>query len=218
MNAPSRRIEWTVWAGLGLVLTTILLLYIQTRLSSRHRSQTSAPVYGTVAPFVLTNQEGSAVSLNDLSGHVWIADIIFTRCPGPCATMTRRMKELEQALPPTSDTRLVSLTTDPQFDTPPVLKTYAARFGANLNRWMFLTGTKTEIARLAIDSLKLAAIEKNPEERESPQDLFIHATIFVVVDKQGRLRGIFESVGEQVDPQKVKSDILDLVRQLEAER
>ena len=69
---------------------------------------------------------------------------------------------------PASQAKLVTLTTDADFDTPPVLKAYAERFGADPQRWMFLTGTKQEIAKLAIDSLKLTAIAKKPEERESP--------------------------------------------------
>jgi cytochrome oxidase Cu insertion factor (SCO1/SenC/PrrC family) len=98
------------------------------------------------------------------------------------------------------------------------LKTYAARFEANPERWMFLTGTKKEIAALAIDSLKLTAIEQKPEDRKDPADLFLHSTIFVVVDKQARLRGIFETEGEGVDPAHERSEILGLVQQLERER
>lgn len=153
----------------------------------------------------------------DLRGRVWVADIIFTRCPGPCLKMTRQMKGLQEALPSTSEAKLVTLTTDADFDTPPVLKAYAERFGADLNRWMFLTGTKQGIAKLAIDSLKLTALEKKPEERESPEDLFVHSTIFVIVDKQGQLRGVFETTGEGIDPRAVQTQIVAAVRQLERE-
>jgi len=160
----------------------------------------------------------AAVSLAELRGHVWVADIIFTRCPGPCAKMTSRMKELQQALAADGNTKLVSLTTDPEFDTPAVLKTYGERFGADPARWTFLTGTKTQIAKLAIDSLKLTAIEKKPEDREASNDLFIHSTIFVLVDKQARLRAVFESTGDDIDPRKVQADILDAARRLDKER
>ena len=132
--------------------------------------------------------------------------------------MTKQMKALQDALPTTSRAKLVTLTTDPDTDTPAVLKTYAAHSGANPDRWMFLTGTKKEIAALAIGCLKLTAIEKKPEERENPQDLFIHSTIFVVVDKQARLRGVFETEGEGVDPIREREKILAAVRQLERER
>jgi cytochrome oxidase Cu insertion factor (SCO1/SenC/PrrC family) len=171
-----------------------------------------------VADFTLTNQNGQALSLKDLRGRIWVADIIFTRCAGPCPRMTRQMKELQDALPPGDRTRLVTLTTDADFDTPSVLRSYADRYGADTNRWMFLTGDKKEIAKLAIDSLKLTALEKKPKERTSPADLFVHSTIFVVVDKRGRLRGDIETTGEDIEPRKVKTEILAAVRRLERER
>jgi cytochrome oxidase Cu insertion factor (SCO1/SenC/PrrC family) len=132
--------------------------------------------------------------------------------------MTRQMKLLQDALPADSRTKLVTLTTDPDFDTPAVMKAYADGFEANPERWLFLTGTKKEIAALAIDSLKLTAIEKKAEERTDPADLFIHSTILVVVDKQARLRGIFDTEGEGVDPALERTQVLALVDQLERER
>jgi protein SCO1 len=176
------------------------------------------PVYGSVANFTLTNQDGSPVSLGDLRGRVWVADIIFTRCPGPCARMTRQMCDLELALPEMSRARLVTFTTDANFDTPPILKAYADRFGADSRRWLFLTGSPRQVAEVAIDSLKLTAVEKKAEDRQSPEDLFIHSTIFVVVDQRAQLRGIYETTGDDVDPLAVKSRILDAVRRLERER
>jgi cytochrome oxidase Cu insertion factor (SCO1/SenC/PrrC family) len=83
---------------------------------------------------------------------------------------------------------------------------------------VFLTGDKRQIANLAIDSLKLTAIEKKPEERQAPEALYVHSTIFVVVDKLGRLRGVFETDGEGVSPVQARSRILAAVKRLEAER
>jgi cytochrome oxidase Cu insertion factor (SCO1/SenC/PrrC family) len=97
------------------------------------------------------------------------------------------------------------------------LKAYAERFQADPQRWTFLTGTKKDIANLAIDSLKLTAIEKKPEERESPQDLFVHSTIFVLADKRAQLRGVFETTGDGIEPENVKAQILAAVKQLERE-
>jgi cytochrome oxidase Cu insertion factor (SCO1/SenC/PrrC family) len=217
MNQPARRIGWRVWGGLALVALTLLLALLLAQLKFRTAPGPPLPVIDQIAGFTLTNQNGRTVSLADLRGQVWVADIIFTRCPGPCLKMTKQMKVLQEALPPGSQTKLVTLTTDADFDTPPVLKAYAERFGADPQRWMFLTGTKREIANLAIDSLKLTAIEKKPEERESPQDLFVHSTIFVIADKRGQLRGVFETTGEGIDPQDVKARILAAVGRLERE-
>lgn len=132
--------------------------------------------------------------------------------------MTRQMQELQQALPESSQAKLVTLTTDPDFDTPPVLKAYAERFGADPSRWMFLTGTKRQIANLAINSLKLTTVEKKPKERQSPEDLFVHSTIFVVADNRGQLRGVFETTSDAINPLRVKAHILAAVRRLERER
>jgi len=216
-NLPTRKAIWPVWGGLVLLGLTGVAVLALLALKFRAASAQALPVYGQIADFALTNQDGSTVSLADLRGRVWVADIIFTRCPGPCLKMTRQMKELQEALPPASQARLVTLTTDPDFDTPGVLKAYAQRFGAEPGRWTFLTGTKEQIAKLAIDSLKLTAIAKKPEERTSPQDLFVHSTIFVIADKRGQLRGVFETTGEGIDPSQVKAEILAAVRQLERE-
>jgi cytochrome oxidase Cu insertion factor (SCO1/SenC/PrrC family) len=217
MKQPVRRTDWLAWGGLALVALTLLAAFLLVQLKSRNASGQPLPVYGQIADFALTNQNGRAVSLADLRGKVWVGDIIFTRCPGPCLKMTKQMKALQDALPPDSQTQLVTLTTDADFDTPPVMKTYAERFQADPRRWMFLTGTKQEVAKLAIDSLKLTAIAKKPEERESPQDLFVHSTIFVIADKRGQLRGVFETTGEGIDPQNVKAQILAAASRLERE-
>ncbi len=78
---------------------------------------------------------------------------------------------------------------------PPVLKRYATRFGADSNRWFFLTGPKPEIQRLAINDFKFVAIEKKPAEQTNSADLFIHSTWFVLVDQRGQVRGWTDSEG-----------------------
>jgi protein SCO1/2 len=217
MNEEPRYINRLTWLGLGLAGALLVLALLLATFRTGPWLGKPLPVYGQVADFTLTNQNEQRFSLADLRGRVWVADIIFTRCPGPCLKMTRQMRDLQAALPAKSQARLVTLTTDPAFDTPAVLKSYAQRFGADANRWLFLTGASKEIAHLAIDSLKLTAIEKKPEERDSPTDLFVHSTIFVVVDKQERLRGVFETSGEGIDPVQVRSQILAVLKRLDRE-
>ncbi len=153
------------------------------------------PVLGQLPDFVLTNQTGQTVSLADLRGQVWVADVIFTRCPGPCAKMTRHYAELQTALPANQPVKLVSFTSDPEYDTPKILNKYAERFGADSNRWWFLTGDKPQIRRLAVNDFKFVVVEKKPEERDVPEDLFLHSTWFVLVDRQGRVRGWTDKPG-----------------------
>ncbi|MCX6887600.1 MAG: SCO family protein [Verrucomicrobia bacterium] len=215
MSEPARRLHWMIWFGVGT--TVVLLLLSLSSLSMQRRAGGDLPDYGPIADFTLTNQAGQQVTLIDLRGKVWVADIIFTRCAGPCVKMTRQMKELQDALASSSAVHLVSLTTDPTFDTPAVLHQYSQRFTADSSRWSFLTGTPSQIASLAAGSLKLTALEKAPKDRETPEDLFIHSTIFVLVDRHSRLRGVFETTGDDIDPAAIKAKILGAVHALEKE-
>jgi len=215
MPDASSRASRTIWIGLGLVLLLVGFALLSARLQSGRRA--TPPNLGQITDFTLTNQSGQTMTLADLRGKVWLADIIFSRCAGPCPRMTRQMASLQAALPPGSTASLVTLTTDPEFDTPEVLAKYAERFNADTNRWQFLTGTKKEIAALAMGGLKLGAVEVKPEERTDEKDLFIHSTYFVVVDQQARLRGVFETDGEGITWTNVQADILQTVHTLERE-
>ncbi len=218
MDDIFQRLPRTLWIGVVLFLALLCVAYVLslTELSTTQRHP--LPVLGHVADFTLTNQDGQVTTLADLTNHVWGADIIFTRCAGPCPIMTAQMKSLQDALPPASRAKLITLTTDPDYDTPPVMKKYGERFGANFNRWTFLTGTKAEIAGLAGGSLRLSAVPVKSEDQKNSADLFIHTTIFVVVDKHARLRGLFETEGEGIEWTNVQSRIVATVRQLERER
>jgi len=196
MNNPSRKIEWMVWGGLAVIIAAISGAFVWKKLAAGGLSGSNPmPVLGQLPDFVLTNQTGQAVSLADLRGQVWVADVIFTRCPGPCAKMTRHYAELQAALPLNQPIKLVSLTSDPEYDTPKVLNKYANQYGADSNRWWFLTGDKLQIRRLAVNDFKFVVVEKKPEERDVPEDLFLHSTWFVLVDRQGRVRGWTDSEG-----------------------
>ena len=218
MDEFSQRLPRTLWIGVILFLALLCVAYVLSlsQLNGPHHRPLSP--LGHVAAFTLTNQDGQATTLADLTNHVWVADIIFTRCAGPCPIMTGQMKSLQDALLPASRIKLVTLTTDPDYDTPAVLKRYGERFGADFNRWIFLTGTKAQIAGLAGDSLKLSAVPVKAEDRKNDADLFIHTTIFVVVDKHARLRSIFETEGDGIEWTNVQPRIIATARQLERER
>jgi protein SCO1/2 len=177
------------------------------------------PVIGQISHFDLTNQDNQPVTLPEMRGKVWIADVIFTRCAGPCPIMTHHMAELQAALPTNKPVRLVTFTSDPEYDTPPVLKRYAARFNADTNRWWFLTGPKSELRNLEINDFKFVVVEKKPGEQSTPQDLFIHSTWFVLVDQLGQVRGWTDAEGhlhayfDSEDP-AARAEILRAVQQL----
>ena len=219
MTEVSRRPSRTIWVGFLLFFALFALAFLLWLVqAARNFGQVPLRFIGPVADFTLTNQDGQPVSLAALTNHVWVADIIFTRCAGPCPRMTGQMQSLQSLLPADDPAKLVTLTTDPEFDSPVVLKKYGRRFGADFSRWTFLTGNKSEIAVLAGNSLKLGSVPVNPAERQNDVDLFIHTTIFVLVDKHAQLRGSFETGGEGVDwTNSVQPKLLKAVHQLEEE-
>jgi len=173
----------------------LLLRTLDSWKQSGHALETATgelPVLGTIGSLNLTNQLGTPVDLGSFRGQPWFANIIFTRCPGPCASMTRIMRQLQEQVSETSDVRFVSVSTDPAFDTPDILRQYARKFKADTNSWSFLTGTKKEIFRVSTQELKLVLIEKEEADRESPEDIFLHSTLTVLIDSLGRLRGYYE--------------------------
>jgi protein SCO1/2 len=219
MTENPRQFLRTVWLGMSFAFGLLGLTYIVALTKMERARQVTLPVIGQIANFTLTNQNGQVETLAGLSNHVWVADIIFTRCAGPCPRMTGQMKLLQDFLPPASQAKLVTLTTDPDNDTPAVMKKYGERFNADFNRWKFLTGAKKEIAGLASGSLKLSAVPVPLEDQKNVADLFIHTTIFVVVDKHARLRGVFETGGEGIDwTNVVQPKLLATVRQLESQK
>lgn len=189
------------------VMLVISLLFVRTQMN-----RSDLPVLSQTGSFTLTNQLGNLVQSADLRGKVWVADIIFTRCGGPCPAMTEEMARLQKSFSGKEDLRFLTLTTDPGYDTPNVLKAYAKRFDANPEQWWFLTGSTNDIRNLAIRDLKLTSVEKDEELRQNEVDLFIHSTIFVLVDKRGRLRGIYESL-EPGFQEKISADIRALLRE-----
>lgn len=207
-NRNTRPLEFVIWAGLILVMFAVTAAWWIDRDTKAGRgpenpqsnrvlpgqAERQLYVIGDLPEFALTNQAGKSFGLDDLKGRVWLTDIVFTRCPGPCATMTRRMSEIQSLLPADLNVGFLSLTTDPDYDTPAILAAYGERFGADPVRWHFLTGTKSEIAKLATTGLKLVGKEKEEAARTAPNDLFIHSTVFALVDKQGRLRGVRETM------------------------
>jgi protein SCO1 len=206
MNGSSRGLRIFVWAILGAVMFGIVVAFIN---SIGKRS--NLPVFGAIQPFTLTNQLGETVTLETLKGKVWVADIIFARCPGPCPKMTQEMAELQNAFKTNQPLRFVTLTTDPENDTVSTLKQYSDKFSADHSRWFFLTGPKREVvANLAAGSLKLSAVEKDKTLQESENDLFIHTTMFVLVDKAGKVRGFYESL-EPGFQEKIRADINSLL-------
>jgi protein SCO1/2 len=182
-----------VWGGLSVIVFAIMVAFIVAQLRAK-----PLPVYFLLPDFMLINENSRRLTLADFHGQVWIADAIFTRCPGQCLLMSAHMKEIQDALPSGRPIELVSFTTDPAFDQPAVLKKYAERFGARADRWSFLTGDKSALHNVEVNGLKLSVLDKPAAQQDSANDLFIHSEKFVLLDKLGRIRGWYDGQDSNV--------------------
>jgi protein SCO1/2 len=154
------------------------------------------PVLGALPDFALTDQTGQPFGTRDLRGKVWIADFIFTSCAGSCPLLSQKMAEVgHRARQLGPDFRLVSLTVDPDRDTPPVLAAYAARYGANARKWSFLTGPMATIQSAVVDGFKVGM----GREKEGDFWEIFHGENLVLVDRTLRIRGYFPATAEGLD-------------------
>jgi cytochrome oxidase Cu insertion factor (SCO1/SenC/PrrC family) len=133
-----------------------------------------ASIAGT--PFRLTDQTGKEFSSADLAGKVWLGSIFFANCPGPCFRENQAIAEIVKEITD-ADFMAVSLTCDPDNDTPDALRGYAERFEADAARWKFLTGDMQTISDVGLKTFRL------------PVEVGVHSERGVVFDRQGRLRG-----------------------------
>ncbi len=183
-----RSLEWITWSVLIGVTLVIAVVFVRER-----QGRGPLPgVYGQVPTFRLTNQLGNAVGSAELTGRVWLADTIFSRCPSLCPTLSSHFRQLQDEFAGEPDFRLVSLTADTEFDTVPVLKKHGEKYGADPARWWFLTGHKPDVQELGVNGLKFTMMDNAETNRIDPNDLFLHGPYFVLVDRRGQIRGWFD--------------------------
>ena len=171
--------------ALGLLLVLLFLINLFLKKPER------LPDYYPVPDFTLTERSEKPVNKTTLIGKVWIADFIFTRCAGQCPMMSTQMSRLSKEIKGIS---FVSFSVDPAFDTPEVLSTYADGYGADHERWLFLTGPKEEINRVTT-GLKMSRVDEP----------MMHSTSFVLIDRKGNVRGIYDA-NDRVRLDQLKRD------------
>ena len=184
--APKSGTAWKVTLVLIPLVTGALLFWLR-QVQVNALSNRPLPSHGNVPSFELTNQDAQPFGSQQLSGKIWIADFIFTSCPGPCPIISTRMSELQKPLP-ASEVHLVSFSVDPEKDTPEVLRAYADKLRKEPLRWDFLTGPRARIYSLLRDGFKLAVSDGEPESGP------IHSTRFVLVDRHGTIRGYYDAL------------------------
>lgn len=185
------------WAGAFLAFVLAVAIGYSMWQASLRRDVEKLPVIRAVPEFSLVDQNGRTVTNADLRGKIWITDFIFTRCKGPCPLMTARMLEMQKALTKTPEVKLVSVTVDPAYDTPEVLKAYAEANFADPERWKFLTGDQAVIEKLVTEGFMQHLAEENGEP--------VHGTMFLIVDGNGMVR----SARMLEDPELIPKVLMD---------
>jgi protein SCO1/2 len=152
-------------------------------------------VYATVPPFVLLNQNGDTVTEALVKGKIYVADFFFTTCPTICPIMKKEMLRVYQKIKGDENFVLLSHTIDPDYDSIPLLKDYCNRLGSDGKQWQFLTGQREVIYELAEKGYYATAMPDSTEPGG-----YVHSGGFILVDKQSRVRGIYNGTdAKEVD-------------------
>ncbi len=141
--------------------------------------------------FTLIDQSGQPFDSRALAGKVWIANVIFTRCTATCPVQTANLALLQKSLshaPGHEDLRLISISIDPDFDRPEVMRDYAAKYDADTSTWKFLTGGRNEIYQITGEGFKLPVFEGS----NTGEGIMSHSPKFVLVDRGGKIVSYFE--------------------------
>ncbi len=189
----------STFIGLSLIPVGLILLLL-IFLSERVVGAKPLPVLGNVPPFELINTQSQIVSNTDLKGKVWVADFVFTTCAGPCPVMTENLAWIHRSYLLEKEVSLVTVTVNPDYDSPQVLKEYAAKHKADTASWHFLTGTKEAIHDLAHKGFKLG----------DPENPVFHSPHMVLVDQQGQIRGYYNGTEDK----EIKRLFKDIARLL----
>jgi protein SCO1 len=157
-------------------------------------SRSNLPKYGAVPAFHMTDSEGHPFDSKVLKGKLWVADFIYTNCPGPCSRMSSEMHKLQRRVSGQKDLHLVSISVDPEHDSPPVLNDFAHQFHGPAQDWFFLTGSPETVHLLAHDVFHVGDLIGKMD----------HSTKFTLVDKQGNIRGYYSSLDGEGVPALLK--------------
>ena len=167
------------------------------------------PVLNTVQPFEFLRQDSAMVTQKDIRNRVYVAEYFFTTCKGICPKMNKNMKAIYEQFKTDSSFLIVSHTVNPDTDSLPVLRHYADSLGADVSNWWFLTGSKDKLYKTARESYLLDD-PKNSSKNIDEQ--FLHTQFFTLVDRQGRVRGVYDGIKkEEVD--QLVTDIKTLIKE-----
>lgn len=162
-----------------------------------------------VRDFSLTNQDGKTITAKDMEGKIYVVDFIFTTCEGICPRMSDNMVAVYQAYRNDPEIMILSHTVDPKKDTVEQIKRYSLKYDADPNKWMFLTGAKSELYSMALDGYLISVADSTVEE---VNPTFIHSPYFILVDKEKAVRGFYDGT-DKGKVNKLIEDIKELKKE-----
>jgi protein SCO1/2 len=172
------------------------------------RPASALPDLGPAPEFSLVDQRGADFRSSDLAGKVVVGNFIFTTCTDICPLLTGTMAQLQSRLDQAgllgSKAMLISISVDPQRDTPEALAEYAERFGADYAKWRFLTGDAAQIESLLVTGYKIGAPFRGPPGPDGQAQL-AHSNRFVVIDPAGRIRAYPR--GDELDVDQIVEEV-----------
>ena len=191
----------TLALALGLLASSALVLAHE----AADQEEQRLPTIGAAPDFALTSQNGAEVTLGDFRGKVVAVAFIYASCPDVCPLLTDKMARVQDALGEDFGTRVafVSITVDPERDTPDVLKGYAEAFDADLAGWAFLTGSPAAVREVAH--------RYGVAVRPAADGQVDHTLLTTLIDRQGTMR--VQYLGYRFDPEEFRHDLLDLVNE-----
>lgn len=208
VTTASPAVRYALWAILVLVLAGAFFAWALTwRTGPANIVSEPLPIGREAPDFSLTERSGKVVTKADLLGKVWIADFVFTRCSGPCPTLSARMQRLQLHFRDEPDLKLVTFTLDPTMDTPAVLHEYANRFHADFDRWWFLTTDKESTMHDLVKNGFFQTVIPASDSKE-----LIHSEYLVLIDRQGRIRKPYLGTDFENQPQLI-ADATRLLRE-----
>lgn len=157
-----------------------------------------------IPEFAFTNQEGKTIGRKEMEGKITIVDFFFTSCPSICPLMSKEMERVNDMFRDNPEVQIMSISIDPEYDTPEILHEYADEHHAIPGKWHFLSGPKLETYRLARCGFVLPTLDG----MGVPDD-FVHSDKFVLVDDLGRIRGYYSGTNrEDVDLLMLETKVL----------
>jgi protein SCO1 len=144
-------------------------------------------LYHTVGNFSFTNQYGETITEKTVDGKIYVADFFFATCQSICPVMSKRMGDVQAACKNDNEVLILSHTVNPMNDSVSVLNEYGQRYGAVKGKWHLLTGDKKKIYEIAKNGYLVNALQD-----DGTPEGFLHSELFLLIDKQKRIRGMYD--------------------------